>query len=179
MPPFSPFTGPWCLVYPNARVMGRDRRCCWEHPGKLMWRPAPSRPECFLFKVIKSSDHRESGSHRSADERIMKHKHEVRQRCLMFDAHQEIPFLHAAGRRTHDLSSEIFIKVHLFNSSFHSLDPNTPSIHKEKHTPLFLIGYFTCGCPMKCGGRSLSDNNRHHHGDEFPRSICICIENRM
>lgn len=133
--------------------MGRDRRCCRERPGKLMRRPAPSRPECFLFKVIKSSDHRESGSHRSADERKMKHKHEVRQRRLMFDAHQEIPFLHAAGRRTHDLSSEIFIKVHLFNSSFHSFDPNTPSIHKEKHTPLSLIGYFTCGCPMKRGGR--------------------------
>lgn len=81
--PLPPFTGPWCLVYPNARVMGRDRRCCWERPGKLMWRPAARRAECFLFKVIKSSDHRESGSHRSADERKMKHKHEAGQQRLM------------------------------------------------------------------------------------------------
>lgn len=41
-PPLPPFTGPSCLVYPNARVMGRDRRCCWKRPAKLMRRPAPS-----------------------------------------------------------------------------------------------------------------------------------------
>lgn len=144
--------------------MGRDRRCCWERPGKLMWRPAASRPECFLFKVIKSSDHRESGSHRSADERKMKYKHEARQQRLMCTSRNPFSCVLQGGTRR-DLSGEIFIKVHLLYGRFRSLDPNTPSIHKEKHTPLYLYWLLQMRLSNEMWWKALSDNNRRPRGD--------------
>lgn len=74
-------------------------------------------------------------------------------------------FLRAAGRHTHDLSGEIFIKAHLLYSRFHSLDPNTPSIHKEKHTPLYLYWLLQMWLSNEMWWKALSDNNRRHRGD--------------
>lgn len=52
-------------------------------------------------------------------------------------AHQEIPFLHAAGRHAHDLSCEIFIKVHPIYSSFHR---SKHTFHSQgKHKPLYCL----------------------------------------
>lgn len=95
------------------------------------------RAECFLFKVIKSSDHRVG-----ATDRQMKEKWNTNTRLdsNLWCAHQEIPFLHAAGRHAHDLSCEIFRKVHLIYSSFHR---SKHTFHSQgKHKPLFFIAYF-------------------------------------
>lgn len=54
-------------------------------------------------------------------------------------AHQEIPFLHAAGRHTHDLSCEIFIKVHLIYSSFHYYRSKHTFHSQEKDKPFSLL----------------------------------------
>lgn len=120
-----------------------------------MWRRALSGLECFLFKVIKVSDHKERRSNWLADERKMKHKHKT------FDvAHSPIlpctlPFLCMKDHAWVDLWRGVTIKPCLNYSNFHlsySLIQSYgyPSTHTYTHSsfaqrstsPFFFIGPF-------------------------------------
>lgn len=152
--PPPPFTGPLCLVYPNACVMGRDREYSWERP------PSPSSCEAsvFLYKVKEKPQIIEG---QGATDRQMKDKWNINT-CPdthLWCAHPQIlscplPFPCMNDHALADFRRGITIKSFLTMSSFHFFNCLYTPLHPLKHThssfthtkkhplSLFFIGPF-------------------------------------